>query len=151
MVLRLSSLKGDSSTLVQILNEADCISRSANTHGKGMNATILPLAVGHGTNINSNPTVGVTYTGHCQYHITLSLQTRRISRRRAAQFELEVLRNLNLCTTVGTMKHLYSETLLIYTASFVDRLAQYFLKYCDSYRLKKRLFPQSISRSNLLW
>ena len=33
-------------TQIQILDEADCISYNTNSHGKGMNPTILPLAMG---------------------------------------------------------------------------------------------------------
>ena len=33
-------------TQVQILDEADCISHSTNTLGKGMNPIILPSAIG---------------------------------------------------------------------------------------------------------
>ena len=35
----------DKATQVQILDEAICISHSANTLGKGVNSTILPLAI----------------------------------------------------------------------------------------------------------
>ena len=35
----------DSATRVQILDEADCISHSTNTLGKGMNPIILPPAM----------------------------------------------------------------------------------------------------------
>ena len=35
----------DTATRVQILDEAYCISHSTNTFGKGMNPTILPLAI----------------------------------------------------------------------------------------------------------
>ena len=33
-------------TWVQFLDKTDCISRSTNTHGKGMNPIILPPAMG---------------------------------------------------------------------------------------------------------
>ena len=36
----------DMATQVQILDEADCISHSTNTLGKGMNPIILPPAMG---------------------------------------------------------------------------------------------------------
>ena len=36
----------DTATRVQILDENDCISHSTNNHGKGMNPTILPPAIG---------------------------------------------------------------------------------------------------------
>ena len=36
----------DTATRVQILDEADCISHSTNTLGKGMNPIILPPAMG---------------------------------------------------------------------------------------------------------
>ena len=36
----------DTVTRVQILDETDCISRSTNTLGKGMNSIILPPAMG---------------------------------------------------------------------------------------------------------
>ena len=36
----------DTATRVQILDETDCISRSTNTLGKGMNPIILPPAMG---------------------------------------------------------------------------------------------------------
>ena len=39
-------LEMDTVTRVQILDEADCISRSSNIHGKGMNRIILPPAMG---------------------------------------------------------------------------------------------------------
>ena len=38
--------KMDTAIRVQILDETVCISHSANTHGKGMNTTILPPVVG---------------------------------------------------------------------------------------------------------
>ena len=42
----LSSQELDTATRVQILDEADCISHSTNTLGKGMNPIILPPAMG---------------------------------------------------------------------------------------------------------
>ena len=39
----------DSATQVQILDETDCISHSANTLGKGMNPIILPMGKYLGT------------------------------------------------------------------------------------------------------
>ena len=42
----LSSQKMDTAMQVQILDEADCISHSTNTLGKGMNPIILPPAMG---------------------------------------------------------------------------------------------------------
>ena len=42
----LLSQEMDTATRVQILDEADCISHSTNTLGKGMNAVILPPAMG---------------------------------------------------------------------------------------------------------
>ena len=38
----------DTAKRVQILDETDCISRSTNTLGKGMNPIILPPAMGKG-------------------------------------------------------------------------------------------------------
>ena len=43
---QLSSLEVDTAARVQILNEAVCVSHSANTLGKSMNPTILPTAMG---------------------------------------------------------------------------------------------------------
>ena len=45
VVYRLSSKEMDTATRVQILDEAVCISHSANTIWKGIHLTILPLAV----------------------------------------------------------------------------------------------------------
>ena len=42
----LSSKEMDRTTGVQILKKADCISRSTNTLGNGMNPIILPPAMG---------------------------------------------------------------------------------------------------------
>ncbi len=42
----LSVQEMDTATRVQILDEADCISHSTNTLGKGMNPIILPPAMG---------------------------------------------------------------------------------------------------------
>ena len=42
----LSPLEMDTATRVQILDEADCISHSTNTLGKGMNLIILSSAMG---------------------------------------------------------------------------------------------------------
>ena len=41
----LSSKEMDTTTRVQILDEADCISHNTNTLGKGMNPIILPPAM----------------------------------------------------------------------------------------------------------
>ena len=46
VVQRLSSWEMDMATRVQILDEADCISLSIDTLGKGINPIILPLATG---------------------------------------------------------------------------------------------------------
>ena len=42
----LSSKEMDTATRVQILDQANCISHSTNTLGKGMNPIILPPAMG---------------------------------------------------------------------------------------------------------
>ena len=46
VVWLLSSQEMDMATRVQILDQADCISHSTNTLGKGMNPIILPPAMG---------------------------------------------------------------------------------------------------------
>ena len=44
--IKLKIIRKDPATRVQILDEADCISHSTNTLGKGMNPIILPPAMG---------------------------------------------------------------------------------------------------------
>ena len=44
----------DTATRVQILDETDCISRSTNTLGKGMNPIILPPAIGLAVRVFAN-------------------------------------------------------------------------------------------------